>query len=189
MATIICVDKENGSVPAAAPSKLRDRLQSAPGCLPSSRSLKTPFSKKLQMAPPLQSGRKALGAVNKISSTLSASGQKSKHLAVQAQAEVKAKTQKSEVEYPEMEKFIPYNPLDFESFEVPEEIRLSHLCLAGLGSFPVPQDLPEDDLEIPDIHVEMSPLKSTSGGLSAELDSFLQSINELMVEMPPEMDC
>lgn len=101
---------------------------------------------------------------------------------------------------------------DFESFEVPEEIHLSHLCLAGLGRIPLPQDLPEDDLNIPDIHVEMYSSVSTSGGtwhddawlfmengcqlvafpsfsgLSAELSSFLQSINELMVDMPPEMD-
>ncbi|XP_020371649.2 securin [Rhincodon typus] len=40
-------------------------------------------------------------------------------------------SEKSE-DYPEMETFIPYNPLDFENFNVPKEHKLDHTCLAGL---------------------------------------------------------
>ncbi|XP_048399520.1 securin [Stegostoma tigrinum] len=40
-------------------------------------------------------------------------------------------SEKSE-DYPEMETFIPYNPLDFEEFNVPKEHKLDHTCLAGL---------------------------------------------------------
>ncbi|XP_060692734.1 securin [Hemiscyllium ocellatum] len=40
-------------------------------------------------------------------------------------------SEKSE-DYPEIETFIPYNPLDFENFNVPKEHKLDHVCLAGL---------------------------------------------------------
>ncbi|XP_067851955.1 securin isoform X2 [Heptranchias perlo] len=35
-------------------------------------------------------------------------------------------------DYPEIEAFIPFNPFDFENFNVPEEHKLDHICLAGL---------------------------------------------------------
>ncbi|XP_038651416.1 securin isoform X2 [Scyliorhinus canicula] len=35
-------------------------------------------------------------------------------------------------DYPEIEAFIPYSPFDFEDFNVPEEHKLNHICLAGL---------------------------------------------------------
>lgn len=34
--------------------------------------------------------------------------------------------------YPEIENFFPYNPLDGESFELPEEHRIAHLPLCGM---------------------------------------------------------
>ncbi|XP_056372663.1 securin-like [Hyla sarda] len=37
--------------------------------------------------------------------------------------------------YPDIETFIPYNPLDFETFDVPEEHRLGNHCLAGIKLF------------------------------------------------------
>lgn len=34
--------------------------------------------------------------------------------------------------YPEIEKFFPFNPLDFESFVLPEEHQVAHLLLNGM---------------------------------------------------------
>ncbi|XP_055989094.1 securin [Sorex fumeus] len=34
--------------------------------------------------------------------------------------------------YPEIENFFPYNPLDCESYELPEEHRIAHLPLSGM---------------------------------------------------------
>ncbi|XP_041050084.1 securin isoform X1 [Carcharodon carcharias] len=46
----------------------------------------------------------------------------------------KCTVEKSE-DYPEIETFIPYNPFDFENFNVPEEHKIDHICLAGLPLF------------------------------------------------------
>ncbi|XP_078405803.1 securin [Cetorhinus maximus] len=46
----------------------------------------------------------------------------------------KCTVEKSE-DYPEIEAFIPYNPFDFENFNVPEEHKIDHICLAGLPLF------------------------------------------------------
>ncbi|KAL4631276.1 securin-like [Arapaima gigas] len=206
MATLIYVDQENGSIRTPAPSKQRARLQSAPGTLYADKCLKTPLSGN-----PLRSGRKALGAVNKICSAVSSSAQENKkRLATATQA--KTKQPKIAEQYPEVENFIPYNPLDFENFEVPEEVRLSHVCLAGLGSVSLtPAVIEEDELEELKSWPETSPVKIRSGkmgtplvlvstvtvctptnlavsGCSAELDAFLQTVSELTVDLPPEME-
>uniref|UniRef100_UPI00398E8BA4 securin n=1 Tax=Pristiophorus japonicus TaxID=55135 RepID=UPI00398E8BA4 len=51
----------------------------------------------------------------------------------------KCPVEKSE-DYPEIEAFIPYNPLDFEDFNVPEEHKLDHICLTGLPFFILEQE-------------------------------------------------
>ncbi|XP_018611911.1 securin [Scleropages formosus] len=182
MATLVYVDQENDGIRTPAPSKQRARLQSAPGGVYAEKCLKTPLSSRNHP----QSGRKALGPLNKVCAAVSSSTQESRKPGVAIPA--RAKAEKNAEEYPEVEKFIPYNPLDFESFEVPEEVRLSHLCLAGLSSVSGPPVLPEDD-ELD----ELEPCPPTSPvqmrrGFSAELEAFLQTVNQLTVDLPPEME-
>ncbi|XP_066573179.1 securin [Amia ocellicauda] len=184
MSTMIYVDQENGLLGTPAPPKNRARLLSAPG-RGANKWLKTPLSGKgLCAAPGGLSARKALGAVNKIRST-----EKGKPVVTPLPREkTKAcKPQVKEEVYPEIERFIPYNPLDFESFEVPEEQRLSHLCLAGLA---VPTLVPEEEesLDMLDVCLQLSPVKMPKEDFSAELDSFLQTVSELTVDLPP-VDC
>nr|XP_015204875.1 PREDICTED: securin [Lepisosteus oculatus] len=79
---------------------------------------------------------------------------------------------------------IPYNPLEFECFDVPEEQRLSHLCLAGLVVPPTVEE-EEDDFHLLDVCMQLSPLTLPKEDWSAELDSFLQTVSELTVDLPP----
>ncbi|KPP77225.1 securin-like [Scleropages formosus] len=181
MATLVYVDQENDGIRTPAPSKQRARLQSAPGHCASDPDTDPPRKPNHP-----QSGRKALGPLNKVCAAVSSSTQDSRKPGVAIPA--RAKAEKNAEEYPEVEKFIPYNPLDFESFEVPEEVRLSHLCLAGLSSVSGPPVLPEDD-ELD----ELEPCPPTSPvqmrrGFSAELEAFLQTVNQLTVDLPPEME-
>ncbi|KAJ8281534.1 hypothetical protein COCON_G00040530 [Conger conger] len=184
MATLIYVDKENGALGTPAPSKLRGRLFSAP----SDTCLKTPASEKPRFGVHPQSGRRALGTVNKLGSASSVSltgGKKSKTTAIPTQ-KVKTKPQNTQEEYPEIEKLITYDPREFETYEVPEEVRLSHLCLAGLARFPGNYVLQEEDFEIIDPCQRLSPMTMPTEDFSSELDAFFQTISELTVELPPE---
>ncbi|XP_064181345.1 securin isoform X1 [Anguilla rostrata] len=189
MTTLIYVDKENGALLTPAPSKQRGRLFSAPGSTVADTCLKTPASGKPLCGVPPQSCRRALGTVNKLGSTPSVSltgRNKNKTPAIPTQ-KVKTKPQNTEEEYPEIEKLIPYNPLDFETYEVPEEVRLSHLCLAGLARFPGNPVLPEEEeFEVIDVCEQLAPMKMPVEDFSAELDSFLQTISQLTVDLPPE---
>ncbi|XP_075712412.1 securin-like [Rhinoderma darwinii] len=73
-----------------------------------------------------QSLRKALGNVNQhVQDKQSSTKVKNNNL-------VHPKSKKT---YPDIETFIPYNPLDFETFDVPEEHKLSDRCLAGVPLF------------------------------------------------------
>ncbi|KAJ8337668.1 hypothetical protein SKAU_G00366340 [Synaphobranchus kaupii] len=190
MSTLIYVDQENGALHTPVPSKHRGRLFSGPGNdnTAADTCLKTPAFEKPRFCPP-QSCRKALQAVNKLGSTPSVSftgRDKNKTSAIPKQ-KVKTTPQNTEEEYPEVEKLIISNPLDFLSFEVPEEVRLSHLSLAGLGRFPDNHFLPEEEFQMIDICEQLSPMKMPIEDFSAELDSFLWTINrQQAVYLPPE---
>uniref|UniRef100_H3AP76 Securin n=1 Tax=Latimeria chalumnae TaxID=7897 RepID=H3AP76_LATCH len=112
--------------------------------------LQTPHAGKVFSATPSlpQSARKALGNVNcLVTATGRIGGTDGKKSTIKEKCVPSLKMPKvnkapdvemcvpvknAEDDYPEIEKIQPYNPLDFENFEVPEEHRLSHLCLAGL---------------------------------------------------------
>ncbi|KAG8003889.1 hypothetical protein GBF38_007899, partial [Nibea albiflora] len=102
MANIIFAERENARLQPPA-LKMRQRLQSAPEKL-----LKSPMTAKT-FTTPLPSGRKAFGAVNKIS-TPAVNAQEKKLLKPQETKVKQAACTKVE-EYPEIEKFIPYDPL------------------------------------------------------------------------------
>lgn len=100
-------------------------------------------------------------------------------------------------EYPEVEKCYPYNPSgrlfiectnttllsvdprlthvfepssDFEDYSVPEEVCLSRLSLAGLGTLQGPLASTEDDFKM-DPCLKLSPLKMPTGILTVLLKS------------------
>ncbi|KAI3351584.1 hypothetical protein L3Q82_020424, partial [Scortum barcoo] len=152
MANIIFAERENACL--HPPSlKMRQRLQSAPEKL-----LKSPMTAKT-LNTPLPSGRKAFGAVNKKISTPAVNAQEKKLLKPQ-ETKVKHAPQTKVEEYPEIEKFIPYDPLEFEKYSVPEDlIPLSGFALPGLACFPPAPHLHEDELEEFEPLPNLSPVK------------------------------
>ncbi|XP_069027396.1 securin [Embiotoca jacksoni] len=177
MANIIFADRENAFLHAPT-LKMRQRLQSAPEKL-----LGSPMTAKT----PLPSGRKAFGTVNKKISTPAVNTQEKKLLKPQ-ETKVKHASQAKVEEYPEIEKFIPYDPLEFEKYSIPEDlIPLSGLALPGLVCFPPAPQLCEDEQENLDPFPDLSPVKIPKrSDYRSELDAFLQTLDELTVELPPE---
>ncbi|XP_019937911.2 securin [Paralichthys olivaceus] len=180
MDNIIFAERENAGV--HAPSlKMRQRLQSAPEKLLKSSMITKTFNT------PLPSGRKALGAVNKKISTPAVNPQEKKQLKPQETKVKQAPDTKLE-EYPEIEKFFSYDPLEFEKFGIPEDfVPFSSLALPGLACFPQSQHVWKEDQEKFDPLPNLSPVKMSkrSDDCSA-LDAFLQTLDELTVELPPE---
>ncbi|XP_040200649.1 securin-like [Rana temporaria] len=87
--------------------------------------------------------------------------------------------------YPEIEKCLPYHPEEFETFDVPEECRLSHLYLAGVplvyeNGFalstkePIPMDIP---------------VFSWESDISSTCPSFLATLDEVTLDMPKMENC
>ncbi|KAM9377691.1 securin isoform 2-T2 [Pholidichthys leucotaenia] len=171
-------DRENAGLHPLS-LKMRDRLQSAPGKL-----LKSP-SKVLST--PLPSGRKAFGAVNKKTSTPAANTQEKKLLKPQ-ETKVKCVPQAKVEEYPEIENCIPYDPLEFEKYSMPEDfIPFASLALPGLGCLPHASHLCEEDWEKIEPLPDPSPVKKPDhSDYCPELDAFLQTLDELTIELPPE---
>ncbi|XP_028316024.1 securin [Gouania willdenowi] len=184
MSNILFADRENASLGPTL--KMRQRLQSAPEIL-----LKSPMiTKKLHT--PLPSGRKAFGAVNNKKISTPCVNAEEKKLLKPQEAKVKTLSTSKEEDYPEMEKFIPYDPLEFQKYSVPEDlVPLSVFALPGLACFPQTTHLCEDQLEKFDPLPMPSPVKMLghSGGC-AELDAFLHTLDEL-IELPlePATDC
>ncbi|XP_037315829.2 securin isoform X2 [Pungitius pungitius] len=175
MANIIFAERENACL--QPPNlKMRQRLQSAPEKLLSPMSAKT-------LHTPLQLGRKAFGAVNKrISTPVVGTQEKLKP----QETKVKPASLNKVEEYPEIEKFIPYDPLAFEKYGVPEDlIPLGDMALPGLARFPRAPlcNYMETIAALPN----PSPVKMPqSSDHCSELDAFLQTLDELTVELPPE---
>uniref|UniRef100_A0A2K5YYX0 Pituitary tumor-transforming 2 n=1 Tax=Mandrillus leucophaeus TaxID=9568 RepID=A0A2K5YYX0_MANLE len=111
MATLICVDKENGEPGTRVAAKDGLKLGSGP-------SIKA-----------LDGISQALGTVKRATEKSVKTNGPSK----QKQRLLKKKAiPASNDAYPEIEKFFPFNPLDFESFDLPEERQIAHLPLSGV---------------------------------------------------------
>ncbi|XP_045887552.1 securin [Micropterus dolomieu] len=179
MANIIFAERENACLHPPA-LKMRQRLQSAPEKL-----LKSPMIAKT-FNTPLPSSRKAFGAINKKISTPAVTTQEKK--LVKQETKVKHAPQTKVEECPEIEKFIPYDPLEFEKYSIPEDlILLSGFALPGLACFSPPPHMCEVDLEQFDPLPNLSPVKmSKHSDCCSELDAFLQTLDELTIELPPE---
>ncbi|XP_031718760.1 securin [Anarrhichthys ocellatus] len=177
MANINFAERENAGLHPLN-LKMRQRLQSAPERLLSPMNAKTFHT-------PLAFGRKAFGAVNKKISTPVVNTQeklKPQEMKVKHASLIKVE------EYPDIEKFIPYDPLEFEKYSVPEDlIPLGGFALPGLACFPPAPRLCEDDLEMFEPLSNQSPVKMPKcSDHYSELDAFLQTLDELTVELPPE---
>ncbi|EGW03061.1 securin [Cricetulus griseus] len=193
MATLIFIDKDNEEPGSRLASK--DGLKLASGVKASDGKLQisAPQVGKVFNAPVLpKASRKALGTVNrvtekpvKINRPLK---QKQPTLTVKKTIEKAPKTQQvsvpaSDDAYPEIEKFFPFNPLDFESFDLPEEHQIAHLPLSGVPLMILNEESglekllhldPPSPLKTPFLPWESNPLLSPSSVLS-----------NLDVELPP----
>ncbi|CAG08352.1 unnamed protein product [Tetraodon nigroviridis] len=160
---------------------MRQRLQSAP------EKLKSPMTAKT-FNTPLPTGRKAFGAVNKMALTPAVNPQEKKLLKPQ-ETKVKPAPQMKLEEYPEVEKFFPYDPLEFQKCSIPEDVFIvSALALPGLACFPPAPHPYEEDLDLSGPLRSPSPVEMPRRSGCSELDEFLQTIEELTIELPPEAD-
>ncbi|NWX39094.1 PTTG1 protein, partial [Steatornis caripensis] len=138
MATLIFIDKENGEVGA---TKNQMRLPSGSSKALSERTqVNTPLPKKtIGISPaPSHSVRKALGNVNRTegvtnkmvkirqkNQTCTANNITEKTAGLESCAEV------AEDNWPEIENMFPFDPRDFDSFDL-EELELSSINLRGV---------------------------------------------------------
>ncbi|KAJ3588569.1 hypothetical protein NHX12_012161 [Muraenolepis orangiensis] len=184
MANIFFAERENLSLPGPA-LKARQRLQSAPENI-----LKTPMHSK-KLLTPIQSGRKALGVVNKITATPAASRQVTKPQRIQ-ETKIKCVPQSKAEEYPDVERLLTYDPLEFEKHYIPEGlVRFGCLALPGLARIPRTYCIPNEDFERIDpyaIPESTWTVQQSSDNCTAELNAFLQTISELTIDLPPESD-
>ncbi|XP_023438652.2 securin-like [Dasypus novemcinctus] len=147
MTILIFVVKENGELGTRVAPKDGPKLGPGPSVkvLDRRSQVSKPQFGKMFDAPPVlpRVARKALGTVNrgteKLVKTNGPLKQKQPTFAAKKMTECRSKTVKakssvpvSEDIYPEIEKFFPYNPLDFESFDLPEEHQIAHLPLNGV---------------------------------------------------------
>ncbi|XP_043329325.1 securin-like, partial [Cervus canadensis] len=169
------------------------------GSVPSVKALdgrsqvSTPRVDKMFDAPPAlpKTARKSLGTVNRATEkSVKMNGLlKQKQITFStkkiAAKIVKAKSSVSALDdtYSETEKFFPFNPLDFESFDLPEEHQIAHFPLNG-----VPLMILDEERELEQLlHVgPPSPLKMP---LPLWRSNLLQSPSSILsildVELPP----
>ena len=195
MATLIYVDKENeepGTLVATT-----DGLKLGSG--PSIKALDgrsqvsiSCFGKTFDAPTSLpKATRKALGTVNRATEkSVKTNGplkQKQPSFSAKKMTEktVKAKNSvpASDDAYPEIEKLFPFNPLGFESFDLPEEHQIAHLPLSG-----VPLMILDEERELEKLFQlgPPSPLKMPSPPWKSNLlQSPLSILLTLDVKLPP----
>ncbi|KAM5299616.1 securin [Ctenodactylus gundi] len=194
MATLIFVDKENGEPDTRVAPKDGLKLGSGPAvkALDGKSKVSTPHVGKTFHAPPAlpKATRKALGTVNRATEkSVKSKGplkQKQPNISAKKMTEktVKAKSTipASNETYPEIEKFFPFNPLDFESFDLPEEHQIADLPLNG-----VPLMMLEEERGLEKL-LQLgppSPMKMPSPWGSNLLQSPSSILSALDIEMPP----
>ena len=190
MATHIFIDKENGETGTTVTSKDRVRLLSAPA---------KAFVEKSHPRTPLvgrtanvnsaasHSARKALGNLNWPLSTTVTQFPKGKKFSAKKAPEKTNTVESSSVteDWPEKENMFLYNPLDFESFEVPEEHRLSHMPLTGvpLMRFEKASDRFTSTVSEP---IRQSPVSWDYDTLQSTKE-YLATLDEIMIDLPPPL--
>ncbi|XP_036608142.1 securin [Trichosurus vulpecula] len=193
MATLIYVDKENGEPGSHVAPK--DKLKSIK-TLSGRAQISTPKAGKVFTATPAlsKSVRKALGPVNRTTEKENLVGKRKEPLKQKGQnftakkVTEKIPTEQTSVPFPnetcpEIENFFPFNPLEFESFDVPEEHQLANLPLTGVPLLMLEQErslerlveLPPSPMLLPSMTWESDLLESTS--------SLLSTVDE--IDLPP----
>ncbi|NXP53395.1 PTTG1 protein, partial [Heliornis fulica] len=191
MATLIFIDKENGEVGA---TKNQLKLPSGSSKLLSERTqVNAPLPKKSISTPPAapHSVRKALGNVNRtggVTNKTEKIGPKNQPCTANKMTEKTAGLERCdagvEEDWPEIENMFPFDPKDFESFDLPEEHKVSNINLRG-----VPLMVFERTY---DKYVNMvpSPVKieefSWESRLLQSTTDFLATVDEI-IDMPPPL--
>ncbi|NXR59632.1 PTTG1 protein, partial [Rhadina sibilatrix] len=202
MATLIFVDQENGEVHAP---KSQLKLHSGSSKILAERSqVNTPLPKKAITTPvTARSVRKALGNVNKtegVTSKMDKIKQKSQPCTVnKVIAQIMLfplfMTNKTgfeschtvvEEDWPEIENMFPLDPQDFESFDLPEEHKLSNINLCGVPLMVFERtydrcvNMVPSPVKIEEISWESNCLQSTA--------DFLATLDEIIDMPPPNYD-
>ncbi|NWV38456.1 PTTG1 protein, partial [Grantiella picta] len=191
MATLIFVDQENGEVGGP---KSQLKLPSRSSKLAERTQVNTPLPKKTIHTTPVtsRSVRKALGNVNKTEGVTSKTDkikQKNQPCTVNKTSEktgLESCRTVPEEDWPEIENMFPLDPQDFESFDLPEEHKLSNINLCGvpLMVFERTHDrcvnMVPSPVKIEDISRESCLLQSTA--------DFLATLDEIIDMEPPNYD-
>ncbi|NXF06392.1 PTTG1 protein, partial [Smithornis capensis] len=193
MATLIFVDQENGEVGAP---KSQLRLPAGSSKILSERAqVNTPLPKKAISASPAlsRSVRKALGNVNRtegVSSKMDNIKQKIQPCTANKTTEktgLESCSSVAEEDWPEIENMFPFDPqADFESFDLPEENKISNINLCGvpLMMFERTYDRRVNMVPSP---VEMEEFSWESNLLQSTTD-FLATLDEIIDMPPPNYD-
>ncbi|NXU11183.1 PTTG1 protein, partial [Pardalotus punctatus] len=192
MATMIFVDQENGEVGAP---KSQLKLPSVSSKLLAERTqVNTPLPKKTFSTSPVtsRSVRKALGNVNKtegVTNKIEKIKQKTQPCTLNKTSEktgLESCRTVPEEDWPEIENMFPLDPQDFESFDLPEEHKLSNINLWGVP-FMVSRrtcdrcvDMVPSPVKIEEISREDYFLQSTA--------DFLATLDEIIDMSPPNYD-
>ncbi|XP_009070661.1 PREDICTED: securin [Acanthisitta chloris] len=184
MATLIFVDPENGEV---GPTKNQQKFPagSSKG-LSEKTQVNTPLPKKSISTSPVASHsvRKALGNVNRakgVSSKMDKIKQKNQPCTAN-KAGVEKCSSVAEEHWPEIENMFPYDPRDFETFDLPEEHKVSNIDLCGVPlmvferTYDKCMNMIPSPVKIEEISWESNLLQSTT--------DFLATLDEI-IDMPP----
>ncbi|XP_066185064.1 securin [Sylvia atricapilla] len=188
MATLIFVDQENGELHAP---KSQLKLHSGSSkALAERTQVNTPLPKKAITTSPVKSRsvRKVLGNVNKTEGVTSKKDkikQKNQPCTVKKTGLESCHTV-AEEDWPEIENMFPLDPQDFESYDLPEELKLSNINLCGvpLMVFEKTYDrcvnMVPSPVKIEEISWESNLLQSTA--------DFLATLDEIIDMPPPNYD-
>ncbi|NWT65586.1 PTTG1 protein, partial [Prunella himalayana] len=203
MATLIFVDQENSELHAP---KSQLKLPSGSSKVLAERTqINTPLPKKAISTSPVtsRSVRKALGNVNKaegVTSKMDRLKQKSQPCTVNKVTQIMLlplfMTNKktgleschtvAEEDWPEIENMFPVDPRDFESFDLPEEHKLSNINLCGVPLMVFERtydrcvNMVPSPVKIEEISWESNLLQSTA--------DFLATLDEIIDMPPPNYD-
>ncbi|NXN82656.1 PTTG1 protein, partial [Bombycilla garrulus] len=200
MATLIFVDQENGELHAP---KSQLKLPSGSSKVLAERSqVNTPLPKKAISTSPVtcRSVRKALGNVNKtegVTSRMDKIKQKNQPCTLSKvmllslfMANKKTGLEScrtvAEEDWPEIENMFPLDPQDFESFDLPEEYKLSNINLCGVPLMVFERTYDRCVSMVP------SPVKteeiSWESNLLQSTADFLATLDEIIDMPPPNYD-
>ncbi|KAF1400424.1 Securin, partial [Spheniscus humboldti] len=193
MATLIFIDKENGDVGAA---KNQLRLPSGSSKVLSERTqVNTPLPKKAISTSPATSHsvRKVLGNVNRteeVTSKMEKIKQKNQpcnaNKITERTAGLESCDAVAEEDWPEIENLFPFDPQDFESFDLPEEHKVSNINLCGVPlmiferTYDRCVNMVPSPVKIEEISWESNLIQSTA--------DFLATLDEIIDMPPPNYD-